>query len=87
MKQAGANWTICGCALKKLRFGLESDIPLRKEDKSRGIVPRLTSLNSSGLKKPTRTELERRFASSASIHGWRLHRLVARSWNARSATR
>jgi len=39
LKQAGANWTICGCALKKLRFGLESDIPLRKEDKSRGIVP------------------------------------------------
>jgi hypothetical protein len=39
LKQDKATWTIMGCTLHKLRFGQESDLPLRKEDKLRGIVP------------------------------------------------
>jgi hypothetical protein len=39
LKQAGAHWTIMSCTLKRLRFGLASDLPLRKEDKNRGVAP------------------------------------------------
>lgn len=39
LKQAGAHWTICECTLKRYRFGQESDLKERKEDKNRGIVP------------------------------------------------
>lgn len=39
LHQAGAHWTIMGCTLKRLRFGQEADLPRRKADPSRGIVP------------------------------------------------
>lgn len=39
LKQAGAHWTVMGCMLKKIRFGQESELALRKEDKVRKVVP------------------------------------------------